>query len=105
LAALFPGFDSQQFEAWQSASINGAGSAPVLTGSLSSFFGALDAGIQQVTGGGADLKILAPLTLFLLGLRGLLVSEKLLVPTWYDFFWFSLGTYFMLNPRPGEARH
>jgi hypothetical protein len=103
LAALFPGFDSQQFEAWQSASINGIGSAPALTGSLSSFFSALDAGIHRVTGGGADLKVLVPLALFLFGLRGLLVSDKLVSPTWYDFFWFSLGTYFMLNPRPGEG--
>jgi hypothetical protein len=75
-----------------------------LTGGISSFFGALNTGVNQVTGGSADLKILVPLTLFLFGVRGLLVSEKLVFPTWYDLFWSSLGTFFMLNPRPGEGR-
>jgi hypothetical protein len=29
----------------------------------------------------------------------------LALPTWYDFFWFSLGTYFMLHAKPGEGQH
>jgi hypothetical protein len=75
-----------------------------LTGGLATFFGVLNTRVNALTSGGADLKILLPLTLFLLGVRGVLTSEKLILPTWYDLLWFSLGTFFMLNPKPGEAR-
>jgi hypothetical protein len=51
-----------------------------------------------------DLKVLVPLLLFGLGIRSLIKSEKLPAPTWYDFLWFALGTYFMLNPKPGEGQ-
>ncbi len=104
LTALFPGFDLKDSAAWQPSSTNGASPVPSLAGGISSFFGALNSGVNQVTGGNADLKILLPLALFLFGVRGLLVSEKLTSPTWYDLFWFSLGTFFMLNPRPGEKQ-
>ena len=63
-----------------------------------------DKASQALKYGNADLKILLPLTLFLLGVRGVLVSEQLALPTWYDLLWFSLGTFIMLNPRLGEAR-
>ena len=104
LTALFPGFDLKDSAAGQPPSTNGASPAPSLAGGLASFFSVLNSGVHQVTGGNADLKILLPLALFLFSVRGLLVSEKLTFPTWYDLFWFSLGTFFMLNPRPGEKQ-
>jgi hypothetical protein len=104
LTTLFPGFDPKDAATWQPSSTNGGSPAPFLAGGISSFFGALNSGVQQVTGGNADLKIFLPLALFLFGARGLLVSEKLTFSTWYDLFWFSLGTFFMLNPRPGEKQ-
>jgi hypothetical protein len=104
LAALFPGFDLNNFAAERSSSTDGAHSAPSLASGITSFFGTLNSEVQQVTGGNADLKILLPLTLFLLGVRGVLVAEQLALPTWYDFLWFSLGTFIMLNPRLGEGR-
>src|SRR5262249_32442664 len=104
LTALFPGFELKDSAAWQPSSTNGASPAPSLTGGISSFFGALNTGVGKVTGGSADLKILVPLILLVLGVRGLLVSEKLVFPAWYDLFWFSLGTFFMLHPRPSEGR-
>jgi hypothetical protein len=104
LSALFPGFAFKDSAMWQPSSTNGASPAPSLAGGISSFFGALNTGVGKVTGGSADLRILVPLTLFVLGVRGLLVSEKRLFPSWYDLFWFSLGTFFMLNPRPGEKQ-
>ncbi|HJY84224.1 MAG TPA: hypothetical protein VKK81_24450 [Candidatus Binatia bacterium] len=104
LAALFPGFDPKDAATWQPSSTNGASLAPSLTGDLTSFFSVLNSRVNQVTGGNADLKILLPLALFLFGVRGLLASEKLTFPTWYDLFWFSLGTFFMLNPMPSEKQ-
>jgi hypothetical protein len=104
LAALFPGFELKDLEPWQSLSANGAGAVPPLAGGIRSFFSSLNTGVETVTGGSADLKVLLPLTLFFLGIRGLLVSEKPVSPTWYDLLWFALGTYFMLNPMPGAGR-
>ncbi len=104
LSVLFPGFDLKDFAEKQPSSTNGASSAPSLTGGIASFFGALNTGVGKVTGGSADLRVLVPLTLFVFGVRGLLVSEQRLFPTWYDLFWFSLGTFFMLNPRLGERQ-
>ncbi len=103
-SALFPGFDLKDFAERQPLSTNGASSAPSLTGGVASFFGALNTGVGKVTGGSVDLRILVPLTLFVLGVRGLLGSEQRLFPSWYDLLWFSLGTFFMLNPRPGERQ-
>lgn len=53
--------------------------------------------------GGPDLKVLLPVTLFVFGAKGLVFSKKPAVPTWYDFLWFSLGTFMMLN-RPAQAQ-
>jgi heavy-metal-associated domain-containing protein len=44
-----------------------------------------------------QLGTLVPLALMLLGVRSLLVSDKLSVPTWYDYLWFAFGSFFMLN--------
>ena len=107
LAALFPELTLPDFAAWQSLSTgNGAGAAalPALGGMLRSFFGEVNAKIDQATVGGIDLKVLVPLLLFGLGIRSLIKSEKFVSPTWYDFLWFGLGTYFMLNPKPGEGQ-
>jgi hypothetical protein len=46
---------------------------------------------------GADLSLLVPLGLAVLGIRSLLVSEKTLLPSWHDYLWFSFSTYFILN--------
>jgi hypothetical protein len=46
---------------------------------------------------GADLGILVPLALGVLGVRSLLVSEKTLFPSWHDYLWFAFSTYFILN--------
>jgi len=104
LATLFPDFDFKDLAERQQLSTNGASSAPSLTGGIASFFGTLNTRVGKVTGGSADLRILVPLTLFAFGVRGLVGSEQRLFPSWYDFFWFSLGTFFMLNPRPGERQ-
>jgi len=104
LAALFPGFDLKDSVARQPSATDGAGAAPSLASDVASFFAALNSEVKQMTGGNADLRILLPLTLFLFGVGGVLMSEKLPLPTWYDLLWFSLGTFFMLNPGPGEGR-
>jgi hypothetical protein len=101
LTQLFPGLDLNDVQAWVT-STNSSRPAPSLAQGVAGFFASFNQKIDTATGGAADLKILLPLGLFVLGIRSLLSSEKRLLPTWYDFFWFALGTYFMLNPRPGE---
>jgi hypothetical protein len=104
LAAFFPGFDLTDFVVRRPSATNGAGTAPSLASGVASFFAALNSEVKQMTGGNADLRILLPSALFLFGVGGVLMSEKLPLPTWYDLLWFSLGTFFMLNPGPGEGR-
>jgi hypothetical protein len=49
--------------------------------------------------GSPDIKVLLPMTLLTLGVRGLLIAENVPFPAWYDFLWFSFSTFFILNPR------
>lgn len=100
---LFPGFDVREFEVQLAPFRNGSGSASSVAGSISAFFGTFNVTVGKATGG-IDLKVLLPLTLFFFGIRGLLVSEKTLFPTWYDLLWFSFASFLMLNPRPVEGR-
>jgi hypothetical protein len=93
---LFADFEFSELEDWL-ASANGDGANTPFAEHLSAIFGSLNAKIGQTTGG-IDLKLLLPLTLFLLGIRGVLVAGKGVFPTWYDLLWFAFGTFFMLNP-------
>ena len=103
LTYFFPEFDVRELQPWLTSSSNGSSAAPSLAGNISAFLGTLNAGVGKVTGG-VDLQLLLPLTLFFFGLRGLLVAEKVYVPAWYDFLWFSFGTFVMLN-RPVVEEH
>jgi hypothetical protein len=50
-------------------------------------------------------RLLVPFALLVLGIRGVLIADKLTFPQWYDYFWFAFGTYFALNPSsPSVAR-
>jgi hypothetical protein len=101
LTELFPGVEINEMQSWLS-SANGSGSAPAVTQGIASFFAGLNKNIEAATGSVVDLRILLPLGLFILGLRSLLITDKRPLPTWYDLFWFALGTYFMMHPKPGE---
>ncbi|HMB05675.1 MAG TPA: hypothetical protein VKP69_18310 [Isosphaeraceae bacterium] len=69
---------------------------------IARYFRDLNEDVAAATGG-PDLKVLLPVTLFVFGAKGLVFSKKPAVPTWYDFLWFSLGTFMMLN-RPAQAQ-
>lgn len=99
---LFPEFDVRELEVWLASSGNGSNSERSVAESISSFFRTLNAEVGKATGG-LDLKILLPLTLFFFGLRGLLLSEKVPFPSWYDLLWFSFATFVMLNRPAVEA--
>jgi hypothetical protein len=98
---LFPGLDMAQLAEWLGRSGNGLGPAPSLARGISSGLGTLNARVGRATGG-IDFKFLLPLILFVLGVRGLLVAKMAPFPAWYDLWWFSFGTFYMLNPP--EAR-
>jgi len=104
LSALFPGVAVKDLETLQAMLTNGTSAVPPLATGVRAFFASLNAQVNTTTAGAADLKLLLPLALFALGIRSLLVSEKRISPTWYDFLWFALGTYFMLNPKPEERQ-
>lgn len=71
---------------------NGPGIAEHITGS----FGTINTGIGKITGG-LDLKLLVPLALIFLGLRGLWTSEKVASPSWSNLLWFGFASFVMLN--------
>jgi hypothetical protein len=96
LSPLFPDLEFSELEAWLT-SANGDGNATPLAERLATLCGNLNTKVGETTGG-IDLKLLLPLTLFLLGIRGVLVGGKGVFPTWYDLLWFAFGTFFMLNP-------
>jgi copper chaperone CopZ len=79
--------------------VNGTNGASAGIGPLDrrivGMFGSLNARVSDATHG-TDLKVLFPLALFALGVRGLF-TDKLPFPAWYDFFWFALSTFIMLN--------
>ncbi len=72
----------------------GTGSA--IAGGITETFGAINTGLGKITGG-LDLKLLAPLALIFLGLRGLWTSEKVSSPSWSNLLWFGFASFVMLN--------
>jgi Heavy metal associated domain 2 len=47
---------------------------------------------------GDHWRMLVPLALLALGIRGVVAAERLIFPQWYDYLWFAFGTYHALNP-------
>jgi hypothetical protein len=74
-----------------------------ISGGLESTVKVMNATVRRAVG--ADLTIVLPLALALLGVRSLLVSEKTLMPSWHDYLWFSFSTYFMLNRTDSIHNH
>jgi hypothetical protein len=70
-------------------------SASAVTENFESMVRNMNAAVRRAVG--ADLGMLLPLALAVLGIRSLLVSEKTLLPSWHDYLWFSFSTYFILN--------
>lgn len=56
--------------------------------------------LKEVT---ENWRMLVPLALVALGIRGALIADKLTFPQWYDYFWFAFGTYSALNPSAPHA--
>jgi hypothetical protein len=99
LQPLFPGLDLEEYPPGGTPGATNGDRPPAqpMGRRISGLFGSLNTGVSRVTGG-VDLKVLLPLTLFLLGVRSLIASDKLRVPMWYDLIWFSFGTFLALNP-------
>ena len=74
----------------------GAGTGSAIAAGITDSFGALNTGIGKITGG-LDLKILVPVALIFLGLRGLWTSEKVISPSWSNLLWFGFASFVMLN--------
>jgi Heavy metal associated domain 2 len=103
LAPLFPELHMSELQTWLDSSNDETNGQPSMAERLSTFLGAINQQVGKSTGT-VDLKLLFPLTLFLLGVRGILAAEKLTFPAWYDLLWFAFGTFFMLNPQSVQAR-
>ncbi|MDD3581731.1 MAG: hypothetical protein PHW74_12005 [Desulfobacca sp.] len=98
LPEVAPDLDVNQLADWLTDPTANQGNNP-LARSIVDGLGIVNSSVRNATGGLLDLKVLLPLTLGFFGLRALLIAEEVLWPTWFDLFWFSLGTFVMLN-RP-----
>jgi hypothetical protein len=97
LTSVLPGVDMRKMaETWLAQFATGSVSAPSPAHSIAGVLGVMNSRISSATGG-VDLKVLLPLSLFFLGVRSLVVSKPLPIPAWYDYLWFALGTFVMLN--------
>jgi Heavy metal associated domain 2 len=108
LGLSFEERDMDLLQHWVHAAAHGTGTraeTPTTLGStITACFGAVNAGVTQITSGWGELQTLVPLTLAFLGLRGLLLTDNLPFPTWYDYLWFAFSTFVVLNgPRATRA--
>lgn len=95
--------DMDALQAWLHTAANGThtDATTTLGSDTATLLSSMNAGVTQVTGGWGELRTLVPLTLAFLGLRSLLLTQQLPLPTWYDYLWFAFSTYVVLNlPRP-----
>lgn len=93
--------DPEQLRLLMSGHVNGS---PLKVASLSS---EIEGAMRQMNSAlnrtfGADLQIVVPLLLGVLGVRDLVISKKTTYPSWHDYFWFAFSTYFILN-RPSSV--
>jgi hypothetical protein len=94
----FPELDRREIESMLTAPSNGAHPSPTpLANRICRVLGTVDESVDWVTGGSLDLRVLLPLTLFILAMGRLLSSSSVQFPTWFDLLWFSFGTFVALN--------
>jgi len=67
----------------------------LLVSSLEAAMKQINAEVKKATG--ADLGILLPVMLAVLGIRSLFVSEKSVTPSWHEYLWFAFSSYFLLD--------
>jgi hypothetical protein len=98
LGELFPGIEVVSLIAGLACLGKSPGADPglPLTEGITSSFRGLNARVSQLTGG-LDLKILVPLVLIFLGLRGLWQSEKITAPPWFSLLWSGFASFVLLN--------
>jgi Heavy metal associated domain 2 len=91
--------EASQLSAWYAQQGNGSNpsTASGVGVGLQRVCGTINSELAKLMDGAADLRTLIPLGLFLLGFRSLLVADKLPFPSWYDYWWFAFGSYFILN--------
>jgi Heavy metal associated domain 2 len=90
--------DPSRLAAWYAGRMDGSPSAESSLGhTLQDLGNSLDSSLATLMRRGVDLRTLIPLGLFFLGLRSVLVAEKLALPFWYDYWWFAFSSYFILH--------
>jgi hypothetical protein len=97
LVAVAPHLDEKTVARHLTATSEPPSGGPLLEASdVRGFFGGVNETVRTTTGG-LDLKLLVPLALVLLGVRGFFSAEKGVTLRWYDLLWFGFGTFMMLN--------
>jgi hypothetical protein len=91
------GLTPDQVAAWYAGQGDQASPNGNLRSTVEQVVGAINADVAQMTGNLADLRVVIPFALAILGVRSLIVTDKAVVPSWYNYFWFAFSTFFILN--------
>jgi hypothetical protein len=93
--------DPEQLSLLMSGHVNGSlQTVTSLTSEIEGAIRQMNSALNRTVG--ADLQMVVPLLLAMLGLRDLVISEKTTYPSWHDYLWFAFSTYFILN-RPSSV--
>jgi len=97
LAPLSPRLDTHVMKQALTRADEPSNGAPLLEPHhVTGFFQSVNDTVAGTTGG-MGLKLLVPVVLVLLGVRGFLAAETTAVPRWYDLLWFGFAAFVMLN--------
>ncbi len=98
LEELFPEIEIGALMAGLTALVGNPAAKPgeALAEGITGSFSALNARVKNLTGG-LDLKVIVPVALIFLGLRGIWQSEKVPAPSWSNLLWFGFASFVMLN--------
>jgi hypothetical protein len=99
-AELFPEAELEELAAGLQE-LPAAETASASGGSFAELFGMFEAAAAALP---RHLNLLLPLGFLFLGVRSLLTSKERPLPAWYDYLWFGLSTFVMLNRQWLDAR-
>ena len=89
--------DPSRLAAWYAGQMENTGSQTGLGPALQHMGASLNKAVADRLSGTRGLRTLIPLALFFLGFRGLLTAQKIVFPSWSDYWWYAFSSYFILN--------
>jgi hypothetical protein len=100
---LFQGTDSEELRRQLSKHGNGSPESTPLARRVQGLLGSIDRGVERVSHGAVDLRVIVSVTLLCVGLGIVATSGTIPMPTWYDFVWAGFATFAALSQMSERA--